>query len=232
MYSDRGRFERHEGLGRRAGVTWAGLCLATGLVLGMLCGCGSSDRDTMANAYYLNSQENVRELGRVTLVELDNMSNYPAISVDMSRALFLELQKKQVFSVATIARDDPAWHPLQENLDTLQAMQALLQMRERLRCNGLLVGTITEYRSYPRLAIGLRLKLLDLSNGQILWGVEQVWDSTDRNLQKRMQAYFRKQRRSGSNPLPEQLVGVSSLEFAKFAAYEVAQTLDGKKKKK
>jgi hypothetical protein len=230
MRSSRSQFDLHENLCPRTDTVRARLCLAAGLLAAMLCGCESSDRGTMANSYYLNSYENLRELGRVTLVELDNMSNYPAISADMTRALFLELQKKQVFSVATVAREDPAWRPLQDNLDSLQAMQALLQIREQFKGNGLLVGTITEYRPYPRLAIGLRLKLIDLTNGQVLWGVEQVWDSTDRNVQKRVQAYSRKELRSGSSPLPEQLVGVSSLEFAKFAAYEVAQTLDGKKK--
>jgi hypothetical protein len=208
----------------------AGLCLVAALPLVVLCGCGSSSSGTMADSYYLNTYEDLRELGRVTLVELDNMSDYPEISGNMTRALFLELQKKQVFSVVTVNRDDPAWQALQENLDSLQAMQTLLLIREKSKSNGLLVGTITEYRPYPRLAIGLRLKLLDLTDGQLLWGVEQVWDSTDRNVQKRVQTYFRKERRSGSSPLPEELVGVSSLEFARFAAYEIAQTLDGRKK--
>jgi hypothetical protein len=159
-------------------------CLVGSLLLGMLCGCESSDRGTMANSYYLNSYEDLRELGRVTLVELDNMSHFPAISDDMTRALFLELQKKQVFSVATVARDDPAWQPLQENLDSLQAMQALLLTRERLKCNGLLVGAITEYRPYPRLAIGLRLKLKYLNDGQLLWALEHVWDTADKTDRK------------------------------------------------
>jgi hypothetical protein len=212
----------------------AGLYLAASLVLSLLCGCESSSRGTMANAYYLNSYEGLRELGRVTLVELDNASAYPEISVDMTKALFMELQKKQVFSVTTVSRNDPGWQTLQQNLDSLQAMQALLTMRENLRCNGLLVGTITEYRPYPRLTIGLRLKLLDLTDGQVLWGVEQVWDSTDKNVRKRVQDYFHNELHSwldfGPNPLPEQLLAVSSLEFAKFVAYEVAKTLDGKKK--
>ena len=165
--------------------------MAACLLLSLFCGCESSSSGMMANSYYLNADEDLRELGRVTLVELDNTSNYPEISRDVTKALFLEVQKKQVFSVATVGRDDPAWQALQENLDSLQAMQTLLMIREKFKSNGLLVGTITEYRPYPRLAIGLRLKLIDLADGQLLWGVEQVWDSTDRNVQKRVGAYYR-----------------------------------------
>lgn len=213
-----------------AAALWAGPYAAACMLLSLPCSCESSSKGTMADSYYLNANKDLRELGRVTLVELDNTSNSPDISRDVTKALFLELQKKQVFSVATVGRKDPAWQALQENLDSPQAMQALLLIREKFKSNGLLVGTITEYRPYPRLAIGLRLKLIDLADGQLLWGVEQVWDSTDRNVQKRMQAYYRKDRRSDANPLPEELVAVSPLEFIRFAAYEIAQTLDGRKK--
>ena len=232
--SSQAQFELRRGLCICSGVctSRAGLRIAAGLLLALLCGCESSSRGTMAGSYYLNRYEDLRELGRVTLAELDNASTYPEISRNTTMTLFLELQKKQVFSVTTVGRDDPAWRALQENLDSPQAMQALLAIRENCKCNGLLVGTVTEYRPYPRLAVGLRLKLLDLTDGQLLWGVEQVWDSTDRNVQKRIRAYFHKEIRSGSSasPLPQELVGVSSLEFVKFAAYEVAQTLDGRKK--
>jgi len=206
----------------------AGQRIAASLLLVLLCGCKSSSPDTMANAYYLNKQEDLRDLGQVALVELDNASAYPEISLDVTKALFLALQKKQVFSVTAVGRDDPNWRGLQENLNTHQAMQALLAIRENFKVNGLLVGTVTEYRPYPRLAIGLRLKLLDLTDGQLLWGVDQVWDSTDRDVQKRIRVYFRKELRSGAgtSPLSQELVTVSPLEFVKFAAHEVAQTLD------
>src|SRR3989339_695836 len=80
-----------------AGASPAGPCLAACLLLSMLCGCESSSNGVMADSYYLNADEDLRELGRVTLVELDNTSIYPDISSDVTRALFLELQKKQVF---------------------------------------------------------------------------------------------------------------------------------------
>ena len=225
------QLDLHKSLYARVGVGLlpAGLYLAACMLLSLLCGCESSN-GIAADSYYLNTNEDLRELGRVTLAELDNASNSSEISSDVTKALFLELQKKQVFSVATVGRDDPAWQALQENLDSLQAMQALLLIREKFKSNGLLVGAITEYRPYPRLAIGLRLRLIDLTDGQLLWGVEQVWDSTDRNVQKRMRAYYRSDRRSDANPLPEELVAVSPLEFIRFAAYEIAQTLDGRKK--
>jgi len=205
------------------------LCLSGALLLGLLCGCASGPKDPMADSYYLNLHKEPRMLGRVALVELDNMSTYPEISRDATEALFLELQRKQLFSLVRVGRDDPPWATLQENLDSPQALQTLLAVRGRLKCDGLLVGTVTEYRPYPRLVLGLRLKLLDLTDGRLLWGIEQVWDSSDRSMQKRIQAYFKRPLGLGPVPLREQVVVMSPREFVRFAAYEAAQTLEPKK---
>ena len=155
---------------------------------------------------------------------MDSMSASPEIAAAVTEALFLETQKKQVFGVMVVPRDDPAWQSLQENLDSLQALRQLVASAETLNCNGLLVGTITHYQPYPHMVIGLRLKLLDLTDGQLLWGMEQVWDSADRSIQKRIKTYLKDQRRSGHSPLNEELVVVSPLNFCKFVAYEVAGT--------
>ena len=210
----------------RAGVLCS-LHLCVAVVCAASCGCRlNSENDAMAKAYYLNPHKDLRQLGRVALVELDNMSAYPEISTDVTRALFIALQKKQVFSLTTVSHDDPAWQGLQQNLDSLQALRGLLAMRDTLGCNGLLVGTITEYRPYPQLTLGLRLKLLDLTDGQLLWGIEQIWDAGDKSTQKRVEAYFKKNLSSGFAPLREDLVLISSREFVKFAAFETADTLD------
>jgi hypothetical protein len=75
------------------------------------------------------------------------------------------------------------------------------------------------------MAIGLRLKLVDLRDGQLLWALEQIWDSSDKTTEHRIKSYFKYQMRSGFAPLREQLVAISPLEFIKFVAYEVAETL-------
>lgn len=193
----------------------------------LVCGCESDQANNgMVNSFYLNPHRDLTTLGRVALVELDNESGYPTISADLTEALFVALQKKQLFGLSVIHQDDPAWRGLQENLESLQALKQLLAMRDALKCNGLLVGTVTEYQPYPRMAVGLRLKLLDLTDGQLLWGLEQVWDSADASIRQRIQQYSREELRSGSAPLQDEMVVISSLRFGRFIAYEVAETLD------
>ena len=121
--------------------------------------------------------------------------------------------------------------------DSKYTLEEIMAIREALKCDGILLGTVTEFRPYPHMAVGLRLKLLDLRDGQLMWALEQVWDSADKTTEKRIKSYFRgykkiaiksyfkSEKRSGFAPLHEDLAAVSPLEFIKFISYEVAGTL-------
>lgn len=191
-----------------------------------------------ADCYYLNPAKDLRTIGRVAIVELGNNSSYPQISVDVTEALFTASQKKQLFGLTVVHQDDPAWRSLQLDLDSgpptqnntfgapsTYTLEQLSAIHETLRCDAVLIGTVTEYQPYPRMAVGLRMKLVDLRDGQLLWALEQVWDSADKTIERRIRDYFQSQMRSGFAPMRERLVVVSPLRFIKFVAYEVAETL-------
>jgi hypothetical protein len=178
--------------------------------------------------YYLNRNKKLSEIGRVAIVELDNNSSYPEISDDVTEALFQSLQKKQVFGLTFVHQSDSAWRSLQMSPEATHSFDQLLTMRETLKCDAVLTGTITEYRPYPHMVIGLRLRLVDLTDGQLAWALEQIWDTADKTTEYRIRHYFRRQVRSGFAPLHEELVAVSSLRFVKFVAYEVAETVSSK----
>jgi hypothetical protein len=190
----------------------------------LLCGCESNDGNApMAESFYLNPYRDVHSMGRVVLVELENGTAYPEISAQMTTALFAALQKKQLFGVTIMQQDDPTWQELRQQLSSLTGLKQIGTMREALKSDGLMVGTITQYVPYPRMILGLRLTLLDLTDGQVLWGLEQVWDSSDNSTRKRIRSW------SSAASLREDLVVMSSLNFTKFVAYEIAQTFEQKK---
>ena len=175
--------------------------------------------------YYLNPDKDLSTVGRVAIVELDNDSGLPQISADITEAFFLALQKKQIFGLTMVRQDEPTWRSLQLEPDSMYSLEQLLAIRKALKCDAVLVGTITQYKPYPHTAVGLRMRLLDLKDGQLLWALEQVWDSADKTTESRIKNYLQSQMRSGFAPLREQLVVVSPLKFIKFVAYEVAETL-------
>ncbi len=178
-----------------------------------------------AEHYYLNPNKDLSCIGRVALVELNNDSSYPQVSVDMTESLFKELQKKQLFGITTFGQSNPAWRNLQLNLNDTYTLDQLLAVRKASKCNAVLTGTITEFKPYPHMVVGLRLKLVDLRDGELIWALEQIWDTADKTTEKRIKKYFQSQLRAGYAPLHEQLAIISSLNFIKFVTYEVAATI-------
>ncbi|OHB62238.1 MAG: hypothetical protein A2168_02240 [Planctomycetes bacterium RBG_13_50_24] len=191
----------------------------------ILSGCRTHTASApVSDYYYLNPNNKLSTIGRVAIVELDNDSSYPEISADITQALYQALQKRQVFGLTVVRQHDPSWRSLQLDRDSTYNLEKLSAIRETLRCDGVLLGTVTEYRPYPHMAVGLRLKLLDLRDGQLQWALEQIWDSADKTTEKHIKSYFKSEKRSGFAPLHEKLAAVSPLEFIKFVSYEVAGT--------
>lgn len=192
----------------------------------LLSGCGLYESHTPpADHYYLNPDKDLDTVGRIALVELSNDSAFPRISSQATEALFQALQKKQIFGLAIVRRHDPAWRSFQLDLNTAYTLEQLSAMRKTLNCDAVLVGAVTEFKPYPHMGIGLRLKIVDLTDGQLLWALEQIWDATDRATEERIMDYYSDHDLVGFATLRERLGTVSSLKFVKFVAYETAETL-------
>jgi len=182
--------------------------------------------ESVPTSYYLDPSKDLKRIGRVALVELSNNTAVHQVSPNLTEALFQEVQKRQIFSLKKVCQADPMWKSLQLDMDSSYTFEELAQMRKTLKCDAVLIGTITVFEPYPHMVVGLRLRMIDLLDGQLLWGLEQVWDTTDKATQKRIKAYY--------NPrclilhdenLSGQLGSVSSLKFFKYVAHETAETL-------
>ena len=196
------------------------------LLILLASGCNSqSDFLATTKYYYLSPGEDLTTIGRVAVIELDNDSSYPKISSDITEELFQALQKKQIFGLTIVRQNEPSWRGLQLEPYSTYTLDQIKSIREALQCDCILIGTITEFSPYPHTSVGLRLKLLDLRDGRLLWALEQVWDSTDKTIEYRTIKYIKRQRSTDSTSLNEQLVVVSPLEFFKFVSYEIAETL-------
>lgn len=201
------------------------------LALG-LAGCEVYEPYETPLNYYLTPTKDISKMGRIALVELGNQTGFHEISQDMSNSLFQELQKKQMFGLAYIAENDPAWRSMQLEQDASYSFEQLLEMRKTLKCDAAMIGSVTSYKPYPHMAIGLQLRIIDLTDGELLWALEQVWDTTDKTTGHRMRKYYGDlvvgtERLSviGPETPSAQLGFVSSLKFVKFVAYETAGTL-------
>ena len=177
------------------------------------------------NSYYISPEKNIRSVGRVALVKMNNLSKVYFVSTEVTESLFQEIQKQQIFGLIRV--DDNTFQQMQLQIDSVYSYEQLALMKERFHCDAILMGTITEYKPYPHMLLGLRLRLIDLSDGQLLWAMEQVWDTTDKSLCDRIETFYDPKRTlfCKEDSLKGQLGIISSLKFFKFVAHEVSQTL-------
>ena len=174
--------------------------------------------------YYINPDSQFGQIAKVAFIELDNYSDYPGQTRDVTEATVQALQKKHLFNIRIIRKSDPDYIDLQLDRDKF-TYDELSEMRTKLRTDAIIFGAITDYTPYPHMSVGLNMKMLDIKNGYLIWGVEQFWDSTDYNLQKRMKLFHNTNNRDGYNPLGWELIMTSPRAFNKFVSHEIAQTL-------
>jgi len=177
-------------------------------------------------SYYLDSSKDLKMIGRTALVELENDVVVHPISSDLTDAIFQEIQKQQLFGMTKIDRDDPALRILKLEMNSRFTPDQLIQIRKKLKADAVLVGEITGYQPYPHMSLSLRLRMIDLMDGKLLWAMEQTWNTTDKTTQDRICEYYNPKRLVlHEENLGGQLGIVSSLKFFKFVAHEVTETL-------
>ena len=177
-------------------------------------------------AFFLSSRQDVLRLRRVVFVELSARGEtLPETAWDTTQALASAVQDKRLFHLDVVRRADPRCRDL--SLDRLEplTLQQLAQMRQDLNCDAVMFGHVNHFQPFPRMQLGLSLKLMDLKDGKLVWGIDNIWDSTTKETERAIKKYFHEKVRSGYDPLGYELVLKSPRAFQKFVAYEAAETL-------
>jgi hypothetical protein len=166
---------------------------------------------------------------RVLIVPLAHETNGPNASPGMTAALVEHIQERRLFQrIVETPVEGADGAPLISGSRPL-SLKDLSQIRRQTDCDSVLLGTITSFSSYPNLKIGLHLRLVDLRDSRILWAIQQIWDSSDKATQERIERYFHDKLGESYDPLRWRLATVSPAAFETFVAYEVAQTLPSPK---
>ncbi|MBS3734270.1 MAG: hypothetical protein KGY99_05015 [Phycisphaerae bacterium] len=176
--------------------------------------------------HHLSSPDDVRALGRVVLVELAHDDAHTQMAEEMTTALYKALQSRGLFHVSRVGRDDPVCRDLPLGRDEPLTLGELSAIRRRLRCDAVLTGRLNAYAPHPRMQVGLYLNLLDLRDGKVVWGVDHVWDTTERRTRRQLKRFYRDRMSGPYGPVDWKLATMSPKHFAKFVAEQAAGTLD------
>jgi hypothetical protein len=174
---------------------------------------------------YLSSQAELHRINRAVLLELGDDSSHPFVAKEITDDLLRGLQERRLFRVELLRSTEVRFGTVPVRPDARYTLQEMKQLREGLDCDAVIVGSLSSFQQFPRMQMGLRLTLLDLRNGKVIWSVDNLWDTRDRDVEDRIRAFFEDRMAHRYEPVNWQIANVSTSAFEKFVAYEVAQTL-------
>ena len=192
----------------------------------MLLGCeGPEAARHRGLNYYLSSVQDVRSIGRVAFVELSADDRGGQVAADTTDELAVAIRDNRLFAVTVIRSSDPQYVRMPSDTSSGLTFEQIAQLHKELDCDAILMGAITTYQPYPHMRMGLQLKLLDLRSGQLVWAIDQVWDTTEARLEQRLKKFFSTHMRKDYEPLGWRLALTSPRAFEKFVAWDAASTL-------
>ena len=205
------------------------LCLAILLAAGMLLtGCQGEPKGPPPKppiGYFVSSTEAIESLHRVVFIPLESTDEDSDVAAGLTQDIFQAIQARQLFRLEMLDRKDERFETLPRLGRQAASLKDLGALRNTLKCNAVLFGTLERFQSYPRIQTGLYLQLVDLRHGRLLWGVDNTWDSTEKWTQHRVEEFFKHNLAPDYQPANWQLALMSPAAFNKFVADEVAQTL-------
>lgn len=201
------------------------LILATATLAVLLGGCEEPTATRQINCFVRPAE--LAKVQRVIFVELYDEAQAPEIARDTSETLFRAINGRNLCYVELVRATDARCTALPANRFGPYTLPEIAEMRKAMDADALLIGKVNTFQPYPRMQIGLYLRLVNLRDGQTIWGVDHVWDAREKKTEHRIKEYFEHNLGKGYEPVDWSVGAISPSLFEKFVAHEVARTLPG-----
>ena len=204
-------------------VTIVAILLASGI----FAGCSSPkpvEPKTHIN-YFISEPYDIWKITSLSFVELLQEQDQPDITYDMTEVISTAIGSRRIFDVNVVWRDQEKYALMP--LGDCQALtfQQISEIKLALGCDAVILGSIKSFSSYPHMQVNMRLRMYDLRNGKLVWGVDHAWDTREKDLEKRLKEYYEHTQNGHYKSMDWKLALVSPKAFEKFVAYEISQTL-------
>jgi hypothetical protein len=141
-----------------------------------------------------------------------------------------ELDRLNVFEVVRITRDQMRQMSGQTEWSAADKLPRnfLTNLKEETGCDAILFPRLTRYRPYPPLALGWSLKLVDLTDGQVWWAADEMFDTADPRVVNSARRYqITHLKFTKANPLLEDstVVLISPSRLGQYSAAALFATL-------
>ncbi len=202
----------------------ARIALASIAIAAITTGCHTAPTRPTVNFFLAAGEEAPR---RVLVLPFEQYGGLTTGSPEVRDVFLSELMKGGYFDVVK--------PPPSSELTTLQGQRIriqgtfdtdeLLALAERFHADAVLIATITDYRPYPPLRLGLRSELISTRSGAVLWSADATFDAHDQATRRRLVEYHDETVASTGSLLDWEVLLVSMERFTRFGCHSVVQTL-------
>jgi hypothetical protein len=147
------------------------------------------------------------------------------VAKDVTLSLARAIGARQALQVDVASAGEPALEGLALDGRRPVSLEQMKRIRRAFRADAAVLSCLTGFHPYPRMRMGLRLRMIDLRTGQLVWSVDHTWDGAEEATAKRIQQYHKTRTRGLCEPLEWRVALVSPKAFGEFVADEVARTL-------
>ncbi len=146
---------------------------------------------------------------------------------ELHKSLGFELARRAPFEVVELGATDLAELQLdQPHARGRYTPQTILAIARRFRLDGIFVGTVTHLQSFAPQSLGLQLELVAVETGLVVWSSSIDLDTSELRVRDSLEAYQAGRVAGGDSADDVQVLMLSPASLARFAAGEIARTLD------
>jgi hypothetical protein len=147
-------------------------------------------------------------------------------SIQVRDAFLNELAKSRRFEVVPLpARADEHRNVYEDLTRGGLSKDVLVELSERYRIDGLVLGTLTSYRAYAPTNLGLRVQLVSLHSGRTIWAAEGLYDANDSRAVEDLQHYAESFQADEDSLHGWQINLLSPTRYASFVSHRLVGTL-------
>ncbi len=166
-----------------------------------------------------------RDLGSVRRIMVLPFGEAFGVGADLERihgAFHDELSKLQVFEIVPLPVD------AQEDELILQSLhrgrvstEALVSLSERYNLDGIMMGTVTSYRAYVQPHLGMRVQLMSIHTGSIIWAAEGFYDVSDARTMEDLRHYYLTSQTTEATGHGVEIYLISPTKFASYVSHRL-----------
>lgn len=174
---------------------------------------------------YLADARDLASVRRIMVLPFAEESGVDVDREQIRGAYLAELQKLRRFEIVPLPASAQENEQLHGSLRRgLLSTDAIVELCNRYRLDGVLLGTITAWRAYTPPRLGLRTQLVSVHSGAVVWAVDAIYDLADRSTANDLRHYHDNVQTKDATLHGWEFTGLAPTLFAGYVAHRVVGT--------